>query len=173
MIGDIAYADLTTWQQGTEQHHARAWVRTPQWADGILSFSLNAWQTQNLKGLVRLKRLCDNWDGEGSPRPSAIALDSASELLVSLPFEDLPTPFVSPTSLGGVQLEWTQHGRELEIEILPDGSMEFLTVLNGTPQNEGPTSREEVSSLARWLRDEPEQNRTGGIFGRVNSLTRT
>lgn len=173
MIGDIAYADLTTWRQGTEQHHARAWARSYQWADAISSFGLNEWQTQNLKGLFRLKRLGDNWDGDDSPRPSTIALDSASELLVSLPFEDLPTPFVSPTSLGGVQLEWTQNGRELEIEILPDGSMEFLTVVNGTPQNEGPTSREEVPSLARWLRDEPDQNPTGGIFGWVNSLTRT
>jgi hypothetical protein len=120
-----------------------------------------------------LKRLGDNWDGEGSPRPSTIALDSASELLVSLPFEDLPTPFVSPTSLGGVQLEWNQNGRELEIEILPDGSLELLTVVNGNPQDEGPTTREQVPSLARWLRDEPDQNPTGGILGWKNSLTRT
>lgn len=173
MIGDIAYPDLTTCGQRTEPQLARKLVRSHQWAYGIPSFGLNKWQTETLKGLFRVKLLCDNWDGEGSPRPSTIALDSASELLVSLPFEDLPTPFVSPTSMGGVQLEWAQSGRELEIEILPDGSMEFLTVANGDPQNEGPITREQVPSLARWLRDEPEQNPTGGIFGWVNSLTRT
>lgn len=173
MIGDIAYPDLTTCEQKTEQHHERKWVRSHQWADGISSFGLSEWQTQTLKGLFRVKKLSDNWDGEGSPRPNTIALDSASELLVSLPFEDLPTPFVSPTSLGGVQLEWTQNGRELEIEILPDGSMEFLTVVNGNPQNEGPTTREQAPSLARWLRDEPDQNPTGDLLSWVNSLTRT
>jgi len=171
MIGDIAYPDLTTCGQRTEQQQVRKWARSPQWADGISSFGLNEWQTETLKGIFRLKRLCDNWDGEDSPRPSTIALDSASDLLVSLPFEDLPTPFVSPSSIGGVQLEWTQNGRELEIEVLPDGSMEFLTVVNGNPQNEGSTTREQVLSLTRWLRDETDQ--TGGLIGWVNSLTRT
>lgn len=174
MIGDVAYPDLTTCGQRTEQHLVRKGMRSPQWADVVSSFGLNEWQTQALKGLFRLKRLCENWDGEGSLPPSTLAIDSASELLVSLPFEDLPAPFVSPTSMGGVQLEWVQNGRELEVEILPDGSMEFLTVINGSPQEEGRITREQVPSLARWLRDETDQrNQTGGILGLINSLTRT
>jgi hypothetical protein len=174
MIGDVAYPDLTTCGQRTEQHLVGKGVRSHQWADVVSSFGLNEWQTQAQKGLFRLKRLGKNWDGEGSLPPSTLAIDSTSELLVSIPFEDLPVPFVSPTSVGGVQLEWAQNGRELEIEILPDGLMEFLTVVNGDPQNEGPITREQVPSLARWLRDETDQgNQIGGIIGWVNSLTRT
>lgn len=173
MIGDIAYSNLTTCGQKTDQPHVRQRVRSQQWDEGFSSFSLNDWQIETLKGIFRVKRLAENWDGEGSPRPSTIALHAASELLVSLPFEDLSTAFVSPTSMGGVQLEWTQNGRELEIEILPDGSMEFLTVVNGNPQNEGPTTREQVPSLARWLRDEPDQTITGGVSGFISYFNRT
>lgn len=173
MIGDVAYPDLTTCGQRTEQHLVRKEVHSPQWAGGVSSFGLNDWQTQALKGLFRLKRLPENWDGEGSLPPNTLAIDSAFELLVSLPFEDLPVPFVSPTSIGGVQFEWAQNGRELEVEILPDGLMEFLTVINGNPQEEGQIRREQIPSLARWLRNETDQgNQTGGILGWISNLTR-
>lgn len=174
MIGDIAYPDLTTCEQRPKQNLARNGVRGHQWVDGVSSFGLNEWQTQALKGLFRVKRLCENWDGEGSLPPGTLAVESASELLVSLPFEDLPVPFVSPTSIGGVQFEWAQNGRELEVEILPDGLMEFLTVNNGNPQNEGSISKEQIPSLIRWLRNETDQsNQPGGILGWTSNLTRT
>ncbi len=171
MIGDVAYTNLTTCSQRAEQHLVSKSGRSHQWADTISSFGLNEQQTETLKGLIRLKKLSENWDGESSLPPSPIALNCASELVLSVPFEDLHIPFVSPTSMGGVQLEWTQNGRELEIEFLPDGSMEFLTVVNGDPLSEGTITREQVPSLARWLRDETDQ--TGGLRGWVNSLART
>jgi hypothetical protein len=174
MIGDVAYPNLTTSGCNTEHQEIRREVRSPQWVGGISSFGLNDWQTQALKGLFRLKKLPQNWDNEGSLPPSTQAIDSAFEILVSLPFEDLPSPFVSPTSNGGAQFEWTHNGRELEIEILPDGTLEFLTVINGTPLDEGPVKREQVPSLARWLRDETEQrSQTRGVLGWINNLVRT
>lgn len=149
MIADIAYPDLTTCEKKPIP------VSTQQWVDVFSSFSLYDWQTETLKGLFRLKRLSTDWDGEGSPPPSILAIDAAAQLIVSLSFEDMPTAFVSPTTVGGVQIEWTQNGRELEIEFLSDGAMEHLTAIDGNPQREGPISNEQVPSLARWLWHEP------------------
>lgn len=168
MTGNLAYADLAT-----RPSTGLPPIRTGQWARCIPSFDLNELQIRTMTGLLRVNTLTDNWDGEGSPRPSSTALNLASELLGSLILEGMPTAFVSPTSMGGVQLEWTQNGRELEIEILPDGSMEFLKVVNGNPQNEGPTTREQIPSLARWLRDEPDQITTVGRSVFISYLNRT
>lgn len=167
MIGDLAYPDLTTCGERFIQ------ASTQQWDDVVASFDLNDWQMETLKGLFRMKRLSDDWDGEGSPCPSTLAVDSAARLIRSLPFDDMPTAFVSPTTVGGVQLEWSQNGRELEIEILSNGAMEHLTAINGNPQGEGPITNEQVPSLARWLQEEPLQNQTRGILDLVNSLNRT
>lgn len=170
MTGNLAYADLAT-RPSMELPP----IRTEQWAGSIPSFDLNELQTKTMKGLLRVNMLADNWDGEGSPRPSHIARYLAAELLRSLILEGMPTAFVSPTSMGGVQLEWTQNGRELEIEILPDGTLEFLTVVNGNPQDEGQTTRELVPSLARWLRDEPDQTPISvqGMTGLIRTFHRT
>jgi hypothetical protein len=49
----------------------------------------------------------------------------------------MPAPQVFPTSRAGIQFDWGKGGRELEIEILPDGTMEYLLVMDNVPFQEG------------------------------------
>ena len=103
---------------------------------------------------------------------NSVKADSTPIILVRTAVLAAPSGSVDPH--GDAKFELYQSGnRELEIEILPDGSMEFLTVVNGNPQNEGPTTREQVPGLARWLRDEPEQTTTGGRALFISYLNKT
>jgi hypothetical protein len=68
--------------------------------------------------------------------------------------DDPPEPRVVPVPGGGLQFEWQTATRELELEVLPDGSVEFLTVA-GEHMQEGPVSSdqaEEVRRLIGWLK---------------------
>lgn len=70
----------------------------------------------------------------------SIRMDFSSEVLVDAfflifvviqPTENLPTPHISPVPGGGIQFEWQKGYRELELEILPNRSIEFLVVTEG------------------------------------------
>jgi len=69
-----------------------------------------------------------NWDGYGSPPIEQAALRKAITLLEAIQRYDLPTPEICPVTGGGIGIDWQLHPRELEIEVLPDGSAEFLMV---------------------------------------------
>ena len=66
-------------------------------------------------------------------------------------FDDLPLPQVVPVPGGGVQLEWRHGRREVEIEILPDGTMEFLRVEDGEPRDEELTGVVPLPPLFAWF----------------------
>lgn len=94
-----------------------------------------------------------NWDGEGGEPIQRRILAIASELLLPLARLQPPIPRIAPVLGGGIQFEWEVAGRELEIEILPDGSVEYLTA-EGDRAQEGSLSDlpiDEVRTLAQWL----------------------
>lgn len=153
MIGAATYPDLTTCETTTPQAITLRSGKSVQWAGGFSSFFLNRCQLEALKGLLRVHRLQENWDGEGAEALTPRASAGALALVHALPFEDLPSPHVVPTSVGGVQFEWDQDRREIEIEVLPDASLEFLQTENGAIVAEGPVSTEGALSLLRWLRN--------------------
>lgn len=148
---------LTTLIPKHEQVAVQRYASSTQWAGSISSFYLSEWQKEALKGIIRLQYLEENWDHEGSSPPSRIAIETGKLLILELPFDDLPTPFVTPTSVGGLQLEWTDDQREIEIEVLTDGSLEFLKAENGNVINEGLISGYEVLGLFNWVRPEPDR----------------
>jgi hypothetical protein len=80
------------------------------------------------------------------------ALFALIELLHRLTHRDLPPPHLSPVPGGGLQLEWELPPRGLELEVLPDGSVAFLTVENDVVQ-EGPLGEEvgRLQELIGWL----------------------
>lgn len=99
--------------------------------------SLQPWQLKAISNIRELIALPDNWDSYKSPRLQMQAVRVAIELLISVQFSDLfPAPKIYPTSGGGIQFEWKVNNRELEFEILPDGSIETLRVFNGHPIKE-------------------------------------
>jgi hypothetical protein len=126
---------------------------SPQWYRVTPLSSYPPWLRTALKTLAQLAQLPENWDGYGSPAPQRIAADRASNLLTFLEWDDLPVPQIGPVPGGGIQIEWHVANRELEIEILPDGSGEFLRV-DGEAMEEGPLTADRPDAsraLVDWV----------------------
>lgn len=66
-----------------------------------------------------------------------------------------PMPFVFPTEIGGIQFEWKGDGRDLNLEVPPQGErLSFLKIVDGEPTREGEITADierEVSGLLDWL----------------------
>ena len=109
--------------------------------------------TTALARLREVEALGPDWDTYGSPPPSPVALDRTRELLTLLAADSPPLPAVVPVPGGGVQLDWQHSPRGLELEVRPDGDLEFLQV-DGDAMTEGPLDfarPDAVRDLVRWL----------------------
>lgn len=172
MTGDVAFVDLTTWESKPKREERYSIAPSSQWVGGSSVLFLNDWQIEALKGVYKARALPSNWDNEGGEPPSEQVVHFAKAIITFLPFEDLQIPFVVPTSCGGIQFEWSEGQRELELEILPDCSLEFLKVENGRPVEEGPIAIPQVYSLFKWFHPESESHRRG-LFERFKKLLGT
>jgi len=172
MTGDVAFVDLTTLDSHQKREKRQSSALNSEWVGGSSALYLNDWQIAALKGVYKVRALRSNWDNEGGEPPSRQIVNFAKTLIASLPYEDLQIPFVVPTSCGGIQFEWSEGQKELELEILPDCSLEFLKVENGSPFDEGPVALPQVYSLFKWLHPEPESQRKG-LLGRFKHLLGT
>lgn len=104
--------------------------------------------------ISELSKLPENWDSYGSRAIQQAAIEQASALLVKLANQNLPQPDIFPVPGGGIQLEFQQESRELEIEILPDGLTEYLTVNEDGEMLEDSIpsgSQDDLYRLALWL----------------------
>jgi hypothetical protein len=115
------------------------------------------WEIEPIRAVLHLQSLAHGWDRAGSPPPGEKAVELAIEIIscaARLGYDDIGAPHVFPVPGGGVQLEWLQGDRRLEVEVLPDGAAQFLTVKDGDPLKEGeyplwpPT---EAKTLFSWL----------------------
>jgi hypothetical protein len=89
-----------------------------------------------------------------------VALEVMNRLIKEIDAYDLPTAHIGPVSGGGLGVEWRNRDRDLSLEILPDGSIEYLKA-ERTPlgfdtdhmeDGEIPHDRVgEVRALIRWL----------------------
>jgi hypothetical protein len=110
-----------------------------------------------MKRLSELVQLPDNWDGYGSPRLQPAVVSAAFDLLRTLSAFHLPSPELFPVSGGGLQFEWQADKCELEIEVLPEGLLEFLIVDAKGEMREGrllpsPLLSEHIYRLVHWFR---------------------
>lgn len=85
--------------------------------------------------LENLRNLPNNWDGYGSRKIQSPALKTVGMMFVMIQVRRLPIPHVSPVPGGGVQLEWENSPYALELEIFPDGFIEFLFVPDDATDN--------------------------------------
>ncbi|PYV30717.1 MAG: hypothetical protein DMG22_19440 [Acidobacteria bacterium] len=108
----------------------------------------------SLRRIAELMLLPDDWDSYGSPRIQLVAAQRAAEVLSAAENEAFLTPQIVPVSGGGLQIEWTSGRRELEIEILPHGDVEYL-IAEGEKTYEAPLPTRDISwyvpELVRWL----------------------
>lgn len=112
------------------------------------------WFASAIDDIWRVASLKADWDGEGSPAPSPAAIGVAVRLLRSLIHYSLPAPFVSPLRGGGLQVEWQQAERELEVEFWDAPEIEYLKVLEDRSMEEGrcPSSDSKaLRQLVKWL----------------------
>ena len=106
-------------------------------------------------------KLSDDWDSYGAARPTGAAISAAHNLLASL-WEDLAERadeaaipwMIAPLADGGVQLEWRGPGGAIEVEINPEGKLNFLVEQNErTIRRSEPEIGVPVDVLVAQIRD--------------------
>jgi hypothetical protein len=124
-----------------------------QWITVTPMGNVRDWYDEALTSLARISALNDNWDGYGSPPLQQTAKDVAAKLLLLLSRFTRLAPHIAPVSGGGLQLEWVYDNRELELEVLPNGDIEFLAILETGDMFDDRLSDWEgqVTQLVHWL----------------------
>ncbi len=74
--------------------------------------------TPVLNRCAEMMQLEAGWDSYGARAPRMALFQTGLELLARLVGDGALVPHVVPTTRGGLQLEWSVDGRELEIEVL-------------------------------------------------------
>jgi len=133
-------------------------VADTQWSRVTPIDQASPWLRASQRQISELAQLADNWDSYGSPPLQPAAIEHASEALDCLSTLQLPSPQIFPVPGGGIQLEFEKDRRELQIEFLPDGSIEYLKIASNGEMLEGsiPLSKGELRCLAYWLQGKLE-----------------
>lgn len=137
-----------------EQRFPLALYGNSQWSSVIVTSQLGWWQTSAIKKLYEISSLPHNWDSYGSKPPTEDAVERAKRFIVEIDRDSFLAPRVLPISGGGVQFVWQNGARELEIEILPGGTFEYLRSEGGEPLEEGSITledRSKINSFITWL----------------------
>ena len=124
-------------------------------ADQIVSAIDPKWLAKAKYDLDRIMKLPDNWDSYGSPSIPEVLYKNAENFLISLEAEDIEPPFVAPVSGGGIQFEWQNMDRELEIEFVQSNVFGYLKIIDDEPVDEGQFSFKDYNSvrqLIKWLK---------------------
>jgi len=111
-------------------------------------------QNDAIKRLSRLASLPEDWDSYGSPPPSEEIIDISAQIFQSGDYSsDLPAAKIDPISGGGIQIAWNLEERELEIDVLPNKSIEYLKVERNEPVKEGefPFEADKIHALLVWF----------------------
>jgi hypothetical protein len=83
--------------------------------------------------LARIRSLASlesNWDSYGAvPLQRGAVLHAVRLVAAILQNEDVPLPAIVPTSQGGLQLEWHRGRATLEMEVLPNRTVEVFFLM--------------------------------------------
>lgn len=113
------------------------------------------WMRSALNAVDQVRELPPGWDGGSSPSINAAILETARRLIArAAQVEEAPEPHVAPVPGGGLQLEWHIGGRDLELEVLPNGDLAYSMEESGN-EVENELLRlariDSVERLVRWL----------------------
>jgi|SRR5271165_1569855 len=138
---------IATWIGFTPASKPR---RVQQWSSIKLFDEVQPWLPDCVKKVVSLCELERDWDTYDSDRISPPAIRKAIVFLLEVSGEAIPEPSVSPVPGGGVGLHWRVHDRDLEIEFLPDGRVEYLKTKVGVSVNAEEGALEDFRDVAIW-----------------------
>lgn len=96
-----------------------------------------------------LTRLSENWDSYGAHGIQPPAVEGAIQVLVIGDSYGLPSPHIAPVADGGLQVEWSDGARFAEVEVRPDGSVEYLIHVAENESAEGSVARDEAGRIVR------------------------
>lgn len=129
-----------------------------QWSEVAVVASQPLWFRNVQTEIAELTKLPDDWDSYGSV---AIKQDVANEALKALSHlsrlgMSIPEVFAVPG--GGIQFEWSGNSSEMELEIRPNHTIEFLIVDQKDKMREGPigNNMNELFSLSYWFLNESQ-----------------
>ncbi|MBN1805305.1 MAG: hypothetical protein JW837_08650 [Sedimentisphaerales bacterium] len=123
-------------------------------AASLIDFNQPTWLSKAKDDLKQLEQLKEDWDSYGSPPLSPELLKNAEDFLDSIEFENVPSPFIAPVHGGGVQFEWMNNDKELEVEFIDQSVIGYVKLINGKTTDEGEMSfnnRASARELIRWL----------------------
>jgi len=129
--------------------------RTTTLADFLdLSGDTAGWVIEAVKKLESLGRFRANWDSYGglplTPRVKSFTI----QVLGWLRKSELPVPAVVLGSAGNVQLEWRANGKELDVELRDDNSIEYVRASADGSIEDAEVAKalpETLSKLTLWL----------------------
>lgn len=112
------------------------------------------WLNDSIAEVNRLAGLETGWDGTDSVAPLPRVLELVRRVVsAAAQIPALPPPHIGPVPGGGVQLEWHLGSKDLELEILPDTGIVFVSSSDGE-QDSGLLTFERVENarvLMAWL----------------------
>jgi hypothetical protein len=111
------------------------------------------WVIEAAQKLEVLGRFRVGWDSYGGLPLRQMAKSLTIRVLHYLCEDELPVPAVVLGSAGTVQLEWKAKGKELEIELGENDTMEFVKVSPGGDIEEGEAMVDpaKLHDLTSWL----------------------
>jgi len=124
-------------------------------SDQLVSAIDPKWLAKAKYDLYRIMKLPDNWDSYGSPSIPEVLYKNAENFLRCLEVEDIEAPFVAPVSGGGIQFEWQNKTRELEIEFVQSNVFGYLKIIGDEPFDEGQFPIQNYDSarlLIKWFK---------------------
>ncbi|MBB4257303.1 hypothetical protein [Bradyrhizobium sp. CIR3A] len=89
------------------------------------------WARTTVDRMMALASLRDDWDQRGSAAVRGDVLSFAWQMLSQIMPEDGKPPVIVPLGHGGVQIEWSSNGAELEVEISRPFQVSALLVEKG------------------------------------------
>ena len=122
-----------------------------------LTLTSPPWIKSVVERLDYLLRLPENWDQEGALAVSFEVAMSALSFLLERAFHDTPAPQLTPTAVGGLQLEWHVGGCDLEVVLSLNDPTMFFCVDSDGKETEGDALREEAL-VAQLIRKLPTRN---------------
>lgn len=149
-IADATTAGLELLKEGKT---GETTLDSPQWVDTVSAFDLPRSVLDSLKTLFGFCQLSHNWDSYGSPPPTENAINSAYKILLDVAsLEDMPAPHVMALSGGGIHISWRRTNRELDLEILTNGEVDFLQSQEDHVIEEGEgVPRAKRLELMKWV----------------------